>query len=390
MSVLVVHSCTSNSFSGLEGYVLDLVSWQNQNGYPVLLYCREGSELERKARERAVPLWTIGSKDRPGPKLWAKMFGEWRRRGQSSGHVTLHMHAGGEPWYHLPWLSALRRVGRLEKAILHYHIWINHRKNDPLHRALFAGVDEVWTSSETARAHLATLLPVARERIRVVPYGRDVRALRQMPKDEWRAETRAQLGLKDQDLLGVCISRLEPIKGVGELFEAFTKVAPRIPRANLILIGDASPQNNEAALFAEDLRAKYRELKPDIQRRLRMPGYVGGDECAKILVAGDFYVLPSYEECMSLAMLDAAILGLPILGTNSGGTPSVARPDETGLLVPPGNAVALEKALESFYSDPELCRKLGEGASVLGASFNQEEIFNKIWDWYTARPPTTI
>ncbi|MBI3557482.1 MAG: glycosyltransferase [Deltaproteobacteria bacterium] len=201
----IIHSCTSDSFSGLEAYVLDLVSWQYRQGKDVELFCREGSRLEEQARERGIPVWTIGATEKPGLRLWARNIGDWRRRLRAD-EVVLHMHAGGEPRYHLPVL--LRGPFRLIKTLLHYHIWINHRKTDPLHRAIFRGIDEVWTSSETARAHLASLLPVARDRIRVVPYGRDVVKLTAAPVAQWRTETRERLGVTDSDVLGVCVSRI--------------------------------------------------------------------------------------------------------------------------------------------------------------------------------------
>lgn len=382
---MVIHSCTSNSYSGLENYVLDLATWQYRAGKPVELYCRSGSKLEELARARGVPVWTIDAHDKPGPWLWAKLAGEWKKR-LRAGPLTLHMHAGGEPWFHFPWLTT--RPRGFEKAILHFHIWINHKKTDPVHRLLYKGIDEIWTSSETSRAHLSTLMPVRREQIRVVPYGRDVSALTKAPKAEWRRAVRVRFGLADDAMLAVCVSRLEPIKGVGELFDAFAQVAPRFPQAHLMLVGDASPNNEEARVFAEGLKEKHRKLPADVRERLHMPGYL--PDALHVMGAGDFYVLPSYEECMSLAMLDAVILGLPILGTNAGGTPSVARPDETGLLVPPADTAALAAALEKLFADPAACRRLGEGAKTLGARFDQEAIFRQIWDWYSASSPRLL
>lgn len=376
----VVHSCTSSSFSGLEGYVLELASWQYRKGRDVELFCREGGELEERARTLGLPVWVIAKGAKPGPLLWARLTAEWRQR-LAAGEVVLHMHAGGEPSYHLPALKVSERLARrLRKSVLHYHIWINHKKRDPFHRLVFSQIDEVWTSSESARAHLATLLPITRERIRVVPYGRDVRRLQEAPHEQWREEVRARLGLPLGAVLAVCISRLEPIKGVGELFEAFVQVAPKIPEAHLALVGGSSPENAEAERFAAELHRKHAALDPGIRARLHLMGFVSPSE--PVLAAGDFYVLPSYEECMSLAMLDAVILGLPLLGTNSGGTPSVARPDETGFLVPPRDAGALAAGLERLFTSAGLRAKLAKGARELGSVFDRERIFEELWRDY--------
>lgn len=376
---LVVHSCTSLSFSGLERYVLDLFEWQYRQGKPVELFCREGSDLHKEAQKRGLPTWTIPKNLKWGPRLWASMQKGWRQRTRG-GTVTLHMHSGGEPWYHLPWLLA--RPKGLVRAVLHYHIWINHGKRDPLHWALFQTIDEIWTSSETARAHLAALLPVARERIRVVPYGRDLKQMLAFPLQEWRKVEREKLGLIEADVLAVCVSRIEPIKGIGELFDAFVELAIENPKIHLAVVGDVSPQNVEAENFWEKLQARYAELSPSVRNRLRFLGYL--PNCFPVMAAADFYVLPSYEECMSLALLDALILGLPVVGTNSGGTPSVARPNETGVLVAPRDAQSLKKGLIPLFEDAQLRRKLSEGAKELGPKFDREAVFQQIWSHYSA------
>jgi D-inositol-3-phosphate glycosyltransferase len=370
----VIHSCTSSSFSGLEAYVLDLVTWQHQQGQPVELFCRAGSQLEAGALKAGVPVWSIGATASAGPRLWMKMRQGWSNRLQhNSGKLVLHMHAGGEPAYHLPWLHRVR-------AILHFHIWINHKKTDPLHRALYSGVKEIWTSSESARAHLATLLPVRPQQIRVVPYGRDVTSLKKISRAQARSEIRAKYNIAADDVLAICVSRFERIKGVRELFDAFVEVASQNSKAQLMIIGNESPNNAEAKAYADAIRAQHAALKPELKARLHLPGFVS--PCEQAVAASDFYVLPTYEECMSLAMLDALILGLPILGTNSGGTPSVARPDETGALVPPANSKALARELGHFYRDTAKLKEMGLAAAALGATFDREDIFRQISIWY--------
>lgn len=369
----VVHSCTSESFSGLEQYVLDLVDWQNRNNLNVTLFCREGTELQKHAQERDIRVWKIPQASSPGPRLWYQMYRRWN----DFKHATLHMHAGGEPKYHLPWLSNAH-----VRSILHYHIWIDHKKRDPLHRLLFSQIDEVWTSSESARHNLSNLLPVDYEKIRVVQYGRQAKTLSNGPKSQWRKSGRDRLAIPSDAILGVCIARIEPIKGISELFDAFIEIALDRPKAHLAIVGNASPNNQEAKNFERDLREHHKNLPDNLRTRLHLPGYLNQPE--EILCAADFYVLPSYEESMSLAMLDALILGLPIIGTQSGGTPSVVRPGETGILVPPKNSKLLAQALECFYDDEHSRTILSTGAQRLGQTFEREEIFQNIVSWYNA------
>ena len=365
----IVHSCTSESFSGLERYVLDLALEQYRTGLNVELFCREGTELFESAHERGLPIWSLNSKTKKGPAAWAEIRREWHRR-LSAGDMVLHMHAGGEPWFHLPWL--LTRPNTLKKTILQYHIWINHSKKDPLHWAVFRGIDEVWCSSETARVHLSSLLPVPRDHFRVVFYGRDVARLSDPSQITWRREIRERFSIPENEILGVCVSRIEPIKGIAELFDAFVNYASRHKTGTLLLVGDTSPNDESAERLGSELKSRHTRLPENIRSRLLMPGYLG--EIEKVLAASDFYVVPAYEECNSLSMIDSAVMGKAILGTNSGGTPSVVRPGETGELVPPKDAAAMERGLEKLFLDSDLRTRCGLGAKALAPTFDRRRI----------------
>lgn len=370
----IIHSCTSNSFSGLERYVVALADWQNKKGYPVALFCRKDSEIEKQALNLKIPLLLLGNKERASPFFWFKN----RKLINKKENFILHMHAGGELWFFLPWLISKR----FSKTILQYHLWINHWKKDPLHFLLFSQIQEIWASTESAKAHLQTLLPVSKNYFRVVPYGRNVDELRKLPIQKWREAIRRKLQIRSDEILAACLSRIEPIKGVSELFDAFVSVAQEVPYAHLALVGDASPADESAKKLAGEIFIKHQQLPLEIKRRLHLMGFI--ENGIEILSAADFYVLPSYEECMSLALLDAMCLGLAVIGTNSGGTPSVLQPEHTGILVPPRNMKSLSDAMKKLFTDHMFRKKLGlEAQRFAEKNFNQEEIFKKIYSSYS-------
>lgn len=371
----VVHSCTSLSYSGLERYVVDMAAAQHRAGIPVELYCREGGQIAREAGRRGVKLWLIAADQKPGPHLWWKERGEWRRRREEARGVgqrlVLHMHHHGELWFHKPWLGAV------DKSILQFHLWITHGKKDPFHRWLYSGLSEVWCSSEAARAQLAAGLPVPQDRFRVVLYGRDLQRLQALPMEQLRRETRAKLGIEDDATVALTAARIEPIKGLRELFDAFAAVAPRHAGAHLVIVGGPSPENEEAAVFAAALSDSHRALPEALRRRIHFTGMAPSID--GYLAAADVYVLPSYEECMSLALLDALALGLPAVGTCSGGTPSVVKEGETGFLAEPRSAPALENALERFFSASAEDRgRLSVNARRLGAAHDERQVFEAL------------
>jgi glycosyltransferase involved in cell wall biosynthesis len=81
---------------------------------------------------------------------------------------------------------------------------------------------------------------------------------------------------------------------------------------------------------------------------------------ARYLNALDGFVLPSYWEGLSLAVLEAMHAGLAVIATAVGGTPEAVVDRETGLLVPRSDPVALADALTLLADDPALRRRMGE------------------------------
>jgi glycosyltransferase involved in cell wall biosynthesis len=81
-----------------------------------------------------------------------------------------------------------------------------------------------------------------------------------------------------------------------------------------------------------------------------------------LLHAMDVFVLPSYSEGVSLALLEAMAAGLPVIATAVGGLPEVVADGETGWLIPPQDAAALAGALVRLLADPALAQRLGANA----------------------------
>ena len=80
------------------------------------------------------------------------------------------------------------------------------------------------------------------------------------------------------------------------------------------------------------------------------------------LAAMHLFVLPSLNEGMGRALVEAMAAGLPVVATRVGGVPAIVEDGRTGLLVPPGDAAALAAAIDSLVRRPDVAKEMGAAA----------------------------
>jgi glycosyltransferase involved in cell wall biosynthesis len=106
--------------------------------------------------------------------------------------------------------------------------------------------------------------------------------------------------------------------------------------------------------------------------------------------AMDVFVLSSLNEGISNTILEAMASGLPVVATQVGGNAELVREGETGVLVPPGDPVALAAALRRYLRDPALRRAHAQAARERAtASFSMEAMVRAylgVYDHQLRRP----
>jgi L-malate glycosyltransferase len=154
---------------------------------------------------------------------------------------------------------------------------------------------------------------------------------------------------KDKFIIAT-VCRLAPEKDLVTLLWAFASVHAIEPATELWIVGDGSERANLVKL-SEHLGVK---------QSVRFWGFRG--KVDQILGCADLFVNSSWTEGISISILEAMALGLPIVATAVGGTPSIVKSGENGLLVEPRSPSELSRALLRIIQDRELCRKLGDSS----------------------------
>ena len=160
---------------------------------------------------------------------------------------------------------------------------------------------------------------------------------------------RHELGLEGKAVI-TTVGRLRPIKGQRYLLEAAPQILRECPDACFLFVGHGV---QEAAL-----RAQAEAL--GIARATRFLGSRG--DVRELLALSDVFVMPSLSEASPVALMEAALCGVPSVATSVGGIPEIVRDSETGLLVPPRDADALAFAVVGLLRDRDRWQKMSEAA----------------------------
>jgi glycosyltransferase involved in cell wall biosynthesis len=147
----------------------------------------------------------------------------------------------------------------------------------------------------------------------------------------------------------VTVASLQPYKGLDNLIRACALLRQRDPpRFTCDIVG--------AGGLERDLRGLVQRL--DLDGVVRLVGPLPENDVRDILAKADLFVLPSIvtrsgkKEGLPVVLIEALAVGVPTVATAISGVPEIVRDEDTGLLVPPGDAEALANAVERIQADP--------------------------------------
>lgn len=241
-----------------------------------------------------------------------------------------------------------------------------HRWIFPLTRFLYRHADGIVVYGEHVKRYLVSE-GVRPERIFVAPHAVD-NFFYSRPVSESRKEAvRKELGIRSGQKVVLYLGRLEKVKGVSHLLEAFA--AASLPDATLLIAGAGSER---PAL--EELARKLGQ-----EERVRFAGYVPVEETVSYYAIARVVVLPSVttpegKELWGVVVNEAFNQGVPVIATDAVGAAAggLVRDGVNGIVVPEGDAIALARALEKICKDPGAPERMGAEAKSMIAKWSQD------------------
>ncbi|MCM1086919.1 MAG: glycosyltransferase [Muribaculaceae bacterium] len=172
----------------------------------------------------------------------------------------------------------------------------------------------------------------------------------------------------------VSVGRLDANKNHEMMIRAFARLSDTYPEYTLTIYGEG-----ELREYLQGLIASL-----GLEERVFLPGMI--QNVAGHIEKAALFLLTSYSEGVSNALIEAMALGLTVIATDvpSGGTEELIRHGEDGWVIPTGDQAALEAAMDRLLSDRTLADKLGRQAQEIQKRL-APEVVNEEWERYFVR-----
>lgn len=342
----ILHVVESLDRGGLERVVCDLVMEQVRRGHVAEVLClftpgAFASELTASGIRVIAAAKTKG--------LDLAVLRELRAATRSGRHHVVHTHnpvanyytcaAELTSWRRLPIVNTRHNMGASNPD----------DRREKLFRLSVARTAKVaMVSPQVSRRFIAN---------GVVPARKAAVVMNGIPLDRYllagpasRAGARALLGIDANAIVVGTVGRQVAVKNHALLLAAAAPLCRANPRLKLVLLGEG--ELRESLLRQADALG--------IADALLLPGERG--DIPQVLPAFDVFAMPSRSEGHSIALLEAAAAGLPVVATAVGGNPEIVQQGETGLLVPSEDEAALGAALARTIEDAPFREMLGRQA----------------------------
>lgn len=231
-----------------------------------------------------------------------------------------------------------------------------------LNRLIVRQADTVIAISEFTHDALASTVPDLDATI--IPFGLNGEKVAPAAFD--RTAFRQAYGFGADDHLVLSVGRLIERKGFHVLIEAMQNLSADL--AAQLVIGGVGPEHDA-------LQALVNRF--GLQGRVHLLGYIDDDTLAQWYAAADVFVLPAVldssgdTEGLGMVLVEAMANGTPVIASDVGGITDIVIDGQTGLLAPPGDAMALAERIAVALANSELRAGL-----IKGAQQHVEQVFS--------------
>lgn len=177
---------------------------------------------------------------------------------------------------------------------------------------------------------------------------------------EGENDVRKRFGIREDEILILCVSRIDPRKGQEVLIKAMKKVVEEIPSAKCIFVGNGSFSQE---LMKKERSERHKKLLGMVEElgltaNVVFTGLLSDNDVCKFYAASDIVVQPSLHEGFGLTVTEGMLFSKPVIGSRVGGLEAQIN-WRNGYLFKPGDSDELSEKIIILAQDKELREKMG-------------------------------
>jgi len=364
----IVHVLDSLEVGGLERTVVRLAIAQKESGDQVqVITIFANGPLAEPLTQAGIKITCVNKKnglDLPAMKKIRNVI--------SKGVEIIHSH-NVLPHYYATMASLgikVRRISTRHDMGVH----LKGKRMQFLYNLSLHKTHSVVSVCEAAKTRFVKEKIIPEEMITVIYNGIPAFNGRKEPSKTY-SERRQHLKLPASGPIVGSIGRLNAVKDYGTLITAFKEVLKNYPDAKLVIAGDG-PERNKLQLQIDALA---------IGDKVTLLGERHDVEA--LLEQFDIFALTSLTEGFSVALVEAAWTGLPIVATDVGGNSEIVQDGITGYLTEPGNVQDVTQKIEKLLSDDQLRRSFGSLSRSRAEENWTLELMRKRYQCVYQKPP---
>ncbi|MBC8182678.1 glycosyltransferase family 4 protein [candidate division KSB1 bacterium] len=358
-SIKILHIDTGKSWRGGQQQAIYLFNALHEKGYKTALVCNPQSPLEKYCQENNLPLYPISMKGEVDFVAGLKIALICKKRGYNILHLhSSHALATGlwaKLFYPKLKLIAVRRVDFDIKKNWFSQYKYNTNKVDKI----------VCISEAIKKVLLKNNIPD--EKLITIRSGINIHKFERVKFDE---NFKSELKIPENHIIVGTIAALTGHKDYPNLLKAAKIVLQKFANVTFIALGDG-PQKEKIFRLTEAMKLQNNFVFMGFQKNIGL-----------YLKMFNIFVSASKLEGLGTSILDAQAVGLPIAACKTGGVPEAVKHNYNGLLVPPGDSVALAEAISTLVSDEKTRMKYGKNALNFVKKFDIKNTVKKNIELY--------
>lgn len=347
MSGVLAYICSSTSWGGLEMNHLRAAQWMKERGHKVYFLCVENSRLHQLAVEWNLEIFLIQKH---------KKYYDFKRGKALVKIVREHgiSHLISRSTSDLSILAYVKyKLGSNIHTSYFMEMQFGVKKTHLLHSLRYRYID-VWSCPLPYLQEQVRTMTHFKNRLELIPSGIDLERFGKHTKEEARNQLNLPL---DKLILGLA-GRFDPQKGQLMVLEAFARA--KRDKLHLVLLGEATLHEDGTSYHESMLKViQENALESQVSFLPFMPNI------EVFYAALDYFIMATKSETFGMVTIEALASGVPVIGSNSGGTREILEHGKYGVLFESMNPLELAKIVDNLTKnkgafDPVELRKAAE------------------------------